>query len=145
MGNVFPASKLSWSTAQCILMCRYVSYSPKWKQMFQSKSKSLHRVVIKWGIFPFLFLYFFSSSSNLSLFFSLNEPGALHCAHGWTVPDCAELCSHIWEWLQSSVYQISLRAWLYGWAERTRAHYVCFTSTAFYGTLVWVISRSIEN
>lgn len=79
--------------------------------MFQSESRSLHRAVIKRGIFLF-------SSSNLNLFFCLNEPGALHCAHGWTVPGCAELCSHIWEWLQSSVYQTSLRDWLYGWAEQ---------------------------
>ncbi len=54
--------------------------------MFHSKSKSLHSAVIKRGIFLSFFLFFFFfgvfSSSNLNLFFCLNEPGALQCAHG---------------------------------------------------------------
>lgn len=47
------------------------------------------------------------------------------------MPGCAELCSHIWEWLQSSVYQTSLRDWLYGWAEQNQPF--DFPATTFYG------------
>lgn len=51
MGNVFH-SKLSWSSAQCILMCRYVSKKTlNGSRCFSQKNKSLHGVVIKWGTF----------------------------------------------------------------------------------------------